>query len=243
MRTKAADKVEAARAKIPRKKKKVRQRTVDPATGKKKTQLRFEEVDKPAPASKLTHAVTAAPGQTISSRYTEKSGKPRRTMWVLKAPIRQKKLLKPAHTWHSRPTVPISCALPGCGAGREAGWKRPMSMRCIRNPCRRIRPLPAIPYPAGAKTGHQEAVCRRKAYWPDSRDSGKSCGEYGQGRKKDRRGNEKGSEFCSAASPWLWNCHCTLSGSMRLCKRPFVLFGAAGRRAVRSCWFHLPMPG
>ena len=71
---KAADKAEAARAKIPRKKKKVRQRTVDPATGKKKTQLRFEEVDKPAPASKLTHAVTAAPGQTISSQVHRKIG-------------------------------------------------------------------------------------------------------------------------------------------------------------------------
>ena len=69
---KAADKAEAARAKIPRKKKKARQRTVDPATGKKETQLRFEEVDKPAPASKLTHAVTAAPGQTISSQVHRK---------------------------------------------------------------------------------------------------------------------------------------------------------------------------
>ena len=70
----AADKAEAARAKISKKKKKVKQRTVDPATGKKKTQLRFEEVDKPAPASKLTHAVTAAPGKTISSQLHKKIG-------------------------------------------------------------------------------------------------------------------------------------------------------------------------
>ena len=70
----AADKAEAARAKISKKKKKVKQRTVDPATGKKKTQLRFEEVDKPAPASKLTHAVTAAPGKTISSQVHKKIG-------------------------------------------------------------------------------------------------------------------------------------------------------------------------
>lgn len=65
----AADKAEAARAKISKKKKKVKQRTVDPATGKKKTQLRFEEVDKPAPASKLTHAVTAAPEQAQQIGY------------------------------------------------------------------------------------------------------------------------------------------------------------------------------
>ena len=55
----AADKAEAARAKISK---------------KKKTQLRFEEVDKPAPASKLTHAVTAAPGKTISSQVHKKIG-------------------------------------------------------------------------------------------------------------------------------------------------------------------------
>ena len=70
----AADKAEAARAKISKKKKKVKQRPVAPATGKKKTQLRFEEVDKPAPASKLTHAVTAAPGKTISSQVHKKIG-------------------------------------------------------------------------------------------------------------------------------------------------------------------------
>ena len=62
---KAADKAEAARAKIPKKKKKVRQRTVDPATGKKTVRLHFEEVDKPAPASKLNHAARAAPGQAV----------------------------------------------------------------------------------------------------------------------------------------------------------------------------------
>lgn len=71
---KAADKAEAARAKIPKKKKKVKQRTVDPAAGKKKTQLRFEEVEKPAPASRLTHAVTAAPGLTLSTQVHRKIG-------------------------------------------------------------------------------------------------------------------------------------------------------------------------
>lgn len=71
---KAADKADAARAKIPKKKKKVRQTTIDPATGKKKHALRFEEVDKTAPASKLTHAVTAAPGNTLSARVHKEIG-------------------------------------------------------------------------------------------------------------------------------------------------------------------------
>ncbi len=58
---KAADKADAAQKKVPKQKKPVKRRTVDPATGKAKTRLRFEEVDKPAPVSKLTHAVRAAP--------------------------------------------------------------------------------------------------------------------------------------------------------------------------------------
>ena len=42
----------------------VKRHTLGPATGKAKTRLRFEEVDKPAPVSKLTHAVQAAPINT-----------------------------------------------------------------------------------------------------------------------------------------------------------------------------------
>lgn len=71
---KAADKAEEARTTIPKKKKKVKKRTVDPATGKKTVRLRFEEVDQPAPASKLTHAVTAAPGQAIAVQMYRKIG-------------------------------------------------------------------------------------------------------------------------------------------------------------------------
>lgn len=71
---KAADKAEEARAKIPKKKKKVKQRTVDPATGKKTVRLRFEEVDQPAPATKLTHTVTTAPGQAIAVQMHRKIG-------------------------------------------------------------------------------------------------------------------------------------------------------------------------
>lgn len=58
---KAADKADAAQAKVPKKKRVVKRQETDPATGKVKTRLRFEGVDKPAPVSKLTHAVQAAP--------------------------------------------------------------------------------------------------------------------------------------------------------------------------------------
>ena len=71
---KAADKAEEERAKIPKKKKKVKKRTVDPATGKKTVRLRFEKVDQPAPTSKLTQAVTAALGQAIAVQMHRKIG-------------------------------------------------------------------------------------------------------------------------------------------------------------------------
>ena len=44
----------------------VKQCTVPSAIGKVKTRLRFEDVDKPAPASKLSHAVKSAPLNTVS---------------------------------------------------------------------------------------------------------------------------------------------------------------------------------
>ena len=63
---KAADKADAAQAKVPKKKKLVKWQVTDAATGKSKTRLRFEDVDKPAPASKLSHAVKAAPLNAVS---------------------------------------------------------------------------------------------------------------------------------------------------------------------------------
>lgn len=63
---KAADKADAVQKKVPKKKKLVKYRQTDPATGKPKTRLRFEDVDKPAPASKLTHTVKATPLNAVS---------------------------------------------------------------------------------------------------------------------------------------------------------------------------------
>jgi hypothetical protein len=61
---KAADKLDAAQAKIPKKKVLRKQRVFDEAKVKPKTRLYFEEIDKPKPPSKLTHAVLSAPALT-----------------------------------------------------------------------------------------------------------------------------------------------------------------------------------
>ncbi len=61
----AADKLEKAEAKIPKKTVKVKERVVDPETGKVSTRLFFEEVDKKRPPSKLSHAARNAPLDTV----------------------------------------------------------------------------------------------------------------------------------------------------------------------------------
>ena len=65
---KAAAKADKAQAKIPKKTVVKKERGFDPATGKVKTQLRFEEVDKKKPPSKLTHAVRDAPANLVLSQ-------------------------------------------------------------------------------------------------------------------------------------------------------------------------------
>ena len=65
---KAVAKSDKAQAKIPKKTVVKKERGFDPATGKVKTQLRFEEVDKKKPPSKLTHAVQDAPANFVLSQ-------------------------------------------------------------------------------------------------------------------------------------------------------------------------------
>jgi len=66
---KAAAKADKAQAKIPKTTAVRKERGFDPATGKVKTSLRFEEVDKKKPTSKLTHAVQDAPGNAVLTQF------------------------------------------------------------------------------------------------------------------------------------------------------------------------------
>ena len=61
----AADKLDAAKAKIPTKRVKVKERVFDEATGKGKTFIRFEEVEK-KPNGKLRHNPLGRPAQEIT---------------------------------------------------------------------------------------------------------------------------------------------------------------------------------
>ena len=65
---KAEAKADKAQARIPKKTVIRKERGFDPATGKVKTQLRFEEVDKKKPPSKLTHAAQDTPANLVLSQ-------------------------------------------------------------------------------------------------------------------------------------------------------------------------------
>ena len=60
---KAADRLDAAKAAIPKQKKLVKERTFDEATGKAKTRLRFEEQEKPIPGGKAHSNPLSRPAQ------------------------------------------------------------------------------------------------------------------------------------------------------------------------------------
>ena len=64
---KAADKLDKAEAKIPKKTIKSKERTFDADTGKAKVRLHFEEIDKPKPPSKLEHGIKKAPQKAVLS--------------------------------------------------------------------------------------------------------------------------------------------------------------------------------
>ena len=60
---KAADRLDAAKAAIPKQKKLVKERTFDEATGKAKTRLHFEEREKPIPGGKAARNPLSRPAQ------------------------------------------------------------------------------------------------------------------------------------------------------------------------------------
>ena len=72
---KAADRADRADAKIPKKTVMKKERVVDPTTGNVTTRLKFEEIDKKKPPSKMAHAVRDVPGNTVLAAAHREIGK------------------------------------------------------------------------------------------------------------------------------------------------------------------------
>ena len=89
---KAADKLDAAKAAIPKQKKLVKERTFEEATGKAKTRLHFEEQEKPIPGGK--HIITRypAPRRKRVFLFTTKSIASRKTIPAWRARTNRRNL-------------------------------------------------------------------------------------------------------------------------------------------------------
>ena len=135
---KAEAKADKAQAKIPKKTVVKKERGFDPATGKVKTQLRFEEVDKKKPPSKLTHAVRDAPANFVLSQVHREVAQSEDDNVGVEA----------AHKVEQ--TAPISSSLIAPPSVRRKNWSEPTLTRSRRK--QRSTAPPAIPFPNGSRS-------------------------------------------------------------------------------------------
>ena len=145
---KAAAKADKAQAKIPKKTVVKKERGFDPATGKVKTQLRFEEVDKKKPPSKLTHAVRDAPANFVLSQVHREVAQSEDDNVGVEAAHKVEQTVESG--WYSLPTAPISSSLIVLPSVQRKSWNEPILTRSRRK--QRSTAPPAIPFPNGSRS-------------------------------------------------------------------------------------------
>ncbi len=89
---KAADRLDAAKAAIPKQKNLVKERTFDEAAGKAKTRLRFEEQEKPIPGGKAQGNPLSRPAQEAGFSSITRYIPLKRTIPALRGRINQRNL-------------------------------------------------------------------------------------------------------------------------------------------------------
>lgn len=89
---KAADRLDAAKAAIPKQKKLVKERTFDEAAGKAKTRLHFEEQEKPIPGGKAHSNPLSRPRRKRVFLFTTKSTASRKTIPARRARTNRRNL-------------------------------------------------------------------------------------------------------------------------------------------------------
>ena len=138
---KAEAKADKAQAKIPKKTVVKKERGFDPASGKVKTQLRFEEVDKKKPPSKLTHAVRDAPANFVLSQVHREVRQSEDDNVGVEAAHKVEQAVESA---------PISSSLIAPPSVPRKNWSEPILTRSRRK--RRSTAPPAIPFPSGSRS-------------------------------------------------------------------------------------------
>jgi len=152
---KAEVKADKAQAKIPKKTVAKKELGFNPATGKVKTQLRFEEVDKKKPPSKLTHAVQDAPANLILSQvHREIAQSEDDNVGVEAAHKMEEAVERPGggarRAAPAPPTAPISSNRIAPPSVRRKSWSEPILTRSRRK--QRSTAPPAIPFPSGSRS-------------------------------------------------------------------------------------------
>ena len=145
---KAEAKADKAQAKIPKKTVVKKERGFDPATGKVKTQLRFEEVDKKKPPSKLTHAVQDAPANFVLSQVHREVRQSEDDNVGVEAAHKVEQAVESGGRLVQ--SAPISSSLIVLPSVQRKSWNEPILTRSRRK--QRSTAPPAIPFPNGSRS-------------------------------------------------------------------------------------------
>ena len=138
---KAAAKADKAQAKIP--KKQVRQKTVDPETGKVTTKLVLE--DKKKPPSKLSHAVRDTPANAALGKLHKE----------IRETEQDNVGVESAHKSEEAAETGVRLAREGYRSHKLKPYRKAaqaeQKLEKARSPCGKIPSLPATPFPAGSR--------------------------------------------------------------------------------------------
>ncbi len=150
---KAAEKADKAQTKIPKKTMITKKRVVEPATGKVTTRLKFEEIDRKKPPSKLTHTVRDAPANAILMQFHREIRQSEDDNVGVEAAHKARKQpsFRPASVGaHIVHTGSLPTETP---PKRNSGLTVPTSAIYKKRLCRATRSFPAIQFPTGSKSG------------------------------------------------------------------------------------------
>jgi hypothetical protein len=237
---KAAAKADKAQAKIPKKTVVKKERGFDPATGKVKTQIRFEEVDKKKPPSKLTHAVQDAPANLVLSQFhrevqqSEDDNVGVESAHKLESAAESGgRLIQSAHRSHQ--------LKPYRAAARAETRLEKANINALQKKAQIEHPTSNPVSKWSAKTGYQKAVCRHQVR-QDCKKHGKDYGEHHKGGKESRRENQAGRTVCMAAQKGIRHCRRAVPDPCDFSERAVLLLCNAGGRWLRDRCQHLSFP-
>ena len=228
---KAADRLDAAKAAIPKEKKLVRERTFDEATGKGKTRLHFEEQEKPIGKNKPHNNPLSRPAQEAGIFVHNKIHSVEKDNSGVEGAHKSEELAergakygarKVKEGYRSHKLKPYRAAAKAEKAAFKANVDFQYHKALHDNPQIAGNPLSRFMQKQQIKRQYAKAAKKR-----GRSHSKKGSGEYKESGKENRRGNQTGNRFCRAAP----------GGRMyRRCRATLIHHGIGGAFLLR---FHV----